>query len=80
MKVRISTPEQVVYAGEADSLVIEGDRGQLEILPQHARLVTFVRAGLARVRKGTQVQEFNLNEGVMRIQNDEISILSSRLA
>lgn len=78
MRLRISTPERIVYTGEADSLVVEGDRGQLEILPQHASLVTFVRPGLARVRKAGRTEEFSLGEGVMRIQSDEITILASR--
>ncbi len=78
MQLRISTPEQTVYAGEADSLVLEGDKGQLEILPQHASLVTFVRPGVARVRSAAGTKDFNLGEGVLRIQDDKIVILVSR--
>lgn len=80
MQVRISTPEQTVFTGEADSLVIEGEKGQLEILPMHASLVTFVRPGPAKVRQAGSTKSFDLGEGVLRIHNDEVVILASRIA
>jgi len=79
MHVRISTPEQTVFTGEADSLVVEGEKGQLEILPQHTSLVTFVRPGAAKVRQAGATKSFELGEGVLRIHNDQVVILASKI-
>lgn len=77
MKVKISTPEQTVYSGEADSVVVEAEKGQLCILPQHARLVTFLRRGPLKLVSSAGEKKFSVAEGVMRIEDDHITILTS---
>jgi len=79
MQIRISTPDQTIFTGEADSLVVEAEKGQLEILPMHASLVTVVRPGPVRVRQGGATKSFQLGEGVLRIHDDHVVILASRI-
>ena len=58
MELTISTPERVAFSGAADSVVVNADKGQLTILPQHANLITFVEEGPLKVKASGGETEF----------------------
>lgn len=51
MKLSLATPDKKIVDGmEIDELIVPGHRGQLDILPGHAPLVTTLVAGTLRYR------------------------------
>lgn len=59
MKLSLATPDKKIVDGlEIDELIVPGHRGQLDILPGHAPLVTTLTAGTLKYRaKGTSTYE-----------------------
>ena len=59
MKLSLATPDKKLVDGlEIDELIVPGYRGQLDILPGHAPLITTLRAGSLRYRlKGSSAYE-----------------------
>lgn len=51
MKLSLATPDKKIVDGvEIDELIVPAYRGQLDILPGHAPLITTLRAGSLRYR------------------------------
>ena len=59
MKLSLATPDKKIVDGvEIAELIVPGYRGQLDILPGHAPLITTLRAGSLRYRlKGSSTFE-----------------------
>lgn len=50
-KLNLVTPEKrIVTDGEIDEVIVPGYRGQLDILPGHAPLITTLQAGILKYR------------------------------
>ena len=59
----IQTPDSTLFNGEANSLAIETENGQLEILPHHAHLISTVVFASPRVRVGVTDMMFAVRNG-----------------
>lgn len=76
MQLRIATPEKIVFEGEADDLLFNAEKGQLNVLERHANLVTFLQAGEFIVKnKGSEVDRLEVSEGVLKVEEDDITVL-----
>lgn len=77
MHVQISTPEEMIFSGPCDDLVIEAEKGQLNILPRHTSLVSFVHPGDLIIRNTKDGDKrFYLDEGLLKVEGDRIVVLS----
>ena len=50
MKLKIITPEGVLFEGESDAVTFPGMAGSFDVLPHHAPLITALREGVIRYR------------------------------
>ena len=48
MKVRIITPEKVLFEGESESVTFPGINGSFDVLPHKAPLITALKKGTIR--------------------------------
>ena len=71
-KVSILNPKHVVYDGEAESVYLPGDRGDFEILPMHAPIVSLLRPGNVIV---DWKEKFAIKRGMARFANEECVVL-----
>lgn len=46
MKLKISTPSQIVYEGDVDSVQLPTENGNITITAGHAPMVTSIKAGI----------------------------------
>lgn len=76
LHIQLATPEKIYFDGEADDLLLNAERGELNILPQHAGLVSFIEPGTLRIRrKGKTIQSFKLLDGVLKVEDDRVKLL-----
>ena len=78
LKVNILTPENVVYSGEANSVILPGYDGLLGVLPNHAELVNELTEGVVTLN-GTEESTFNIKGGLARVNNNVLTILADSL-
>ena len=77
MLLEIITPESKVYEGEVKSVLLPGTNGKFEILNNHAPIISTLTAGQIRiVNNNDQREMFNINGGVIEMQNNNIIVLA----
>ena len=71
MHLRIITPTGTKYEGDVERFQFTSATGMMEFLPDHAPMIAEVRAGSIHTEK----EEIACGAGVVRIENDEISVV-----
>ena len=74
MKIRIITPENILYDGDADSVSLPGIIGSFDVLPHHAPLITALQKGSIQYTVTGKRNELNIDSGFVKIENDKITI------
>lgn len=71
LTVLISTPERILFEGEASSVILPGEKGVFEVLPFHKRL-------LSRLLEGSILIDGKLLEirrGVAKVGQNHVTII-----
>jgi F-type H+-transporting ATPase subunit epsilon len=76
LHLRIVTPEQVIFDGEADQVNVSSAEGELGILPHHANLMAKLLPGELRIKKGSSLQVLATGDGFLEVSNNEATILT----
>src|SRR3954470_13340749 len=77
LTVEIVTAERQVYnETDVDMVVAPGSEGVLGILPRHAPLLTMLRPGSLRVKKGGAEQEMAVDGGFLQVNANRVLILA----
>lgn len=76
LRLDIVTAEQVVYAEDVDVVVAPGVEGQLGILPHHAPLMTTLKAGELRIKKGGEEVSMAISGGFLEVRPDGVVVLA----
>jgi len=77
IKLKITTPEATVYSDEVEMVTISAVEGQMGILPQHTRLMTYLVPGEMIVRKDGRDTFLAIGEGLVEVTNTHISIATN---
>ena len=76
LKVRIINPDQILYEGEADYLMIPSKHGMLGLMPSHTPMFAEIRTGDIHMKVGTGAEQtFPVISGVAKIKDNEVMIL-----
>ena len=77
MQLEIITAESQLYSGEVTSVRLPGMDGEFEILNNHAPVISTLDKGIIRViDNNNKTENFEVNGGVIEMQNNKIIILS----
>ena len=76
--VDVVSAEALLFSGVATSVVIPGERGELEVYPSHAPLVTKLKPGSVRVKRpdGQEEELIYVNGGLVEVQPNMVTIMS----
>lgn len=75
MKVKIISPEKLVYEGEVTLLQLPGIDGLFQILNNHAPIISVLSKGNIRLVTKDEELLFPINSGVIECSNNNIQIL-----
>ena len=75
LSVSISSPEKVVFQGDAEMVVVNAFEGEMGFLADHAPLVAKLRPGNIRVKSKEKTLEFAGTEGFVEVLDNKITIL-----
>ena len=77
MLLDILTQKKKLFEGEVKSVKFPGTNGEFEILNNHAPIISTLTKGEIRVLNINSKKEiFNINGGVIEIQNNKIIVLA----
>ena len=74
--LKVITPEEIVFDGEASLINVDTDKGQLGILPNHVDFVTKINPGLLRIVNGSKETVMATGEGVLQMNQNKLVILT----
>jgi F-type H+-transporting ATPase subunit epsilon len=75
LKLEMVTPYKRVLSEEVDDIQAPGTVGELGILPGHTPLLTTLKIGEFRYRKGNEQFHVAINWGYMEVEDDKVSVL-----
>jgi len=78
MQVRVVTPENPIFQGEATAVVVPAHDGEVGILPHHARFLASLGLGELRITTGNSVQRFFLEGGFVQVREGHVTVLCDR--
>lgn len=78
MQVEVVSNEEHIYSGEAEFVVVPTLNGELGIYPRHEPIMSLVRPGVLRMRKGGSNEEtlVAVSGGILEVQPDKVTILA----
>ncbi|WP_163552449.1 F0F1 ATP synthase subunit epsilon [Candidatus Frankia alpina] len=77
IRVAIVSPEQEVWSGEADMVVVRTTDGDLGVLPGHVPLLgVLVSGGTVRVKTGGREISAQVDGGFISVTHQGVSILA----
>ncbi len=75
ISLKVLAPNQNVYEGEAEEVILPSTTGQIGVLPGHISLVTSIDIGVLRLRINSQWKSIALMGGFAEIESDEVIVL-----
>lgn len=80
LNVRILTPKQTLFEGEALSVSSKNSSGKFDILPQHANFLTLIEnQPLTVIKQNKEKITLNLVAGVIYAESNQVHIYTDIL-
>lgn len=77
LSVELVTAERrVVTEDDVDMVVAPASEGEVGILPRHAPLLTTLRPGVMRIKKGGGETELAISGGFLQVNQDRVLVLA----
>lgn len=74
IKIKITSPEEVIWEGKAEALSSKNSQGPFDILPGHANFITLIKNETIVVRKKAKDIKFKFERSVLFNRNNEVII------
>ena len=75
LTLRVLAPDQSVFDGTAEEIIIPSTTGLLGVLPGHISMVTAIDIGVLRVLRNGNWDSIALMGGFAEVESDEVTIL-----
>ena len=75
LTLRVLAPDQSVFDGTADEVILPSISGQVGILTGHVSLLTPLDSGVLRVREGSTWSSIALMGGFAEVEANEVTVL-----
>tara|TARA_B100000674_G_C37403092_1_gene717205 strand:- start:31 stop:435 length:405 start_codon:yes stop_codon:yes gene_type:complete len=75
ISLKVLAPNQNVFEGDAEEVILPSTTGQLGVLPGHISLVTAIDIGVLRLRTNSKWTSIALMGGFAEIESDEVTVL-----
>ena len=76
MRVRLISPDRLVFDGEATSVIAPAYDGEVGILSHHAPFMTLLGEGRLVVRTDGAVQRFKVRGGFLQVRDDAVRLVT----
>ena len=77
LTIKIVTPERIVFEGEAESLSVMTETGEITVLPDHIPLVTSLRPGEMRLKQNGEENLMVVSTGFLEVRpGNQIIVLA----
>jgi F-type H+-transporting ATPase subunit epsilon len=75
LTLRVLAPDQSVFDGSAEEVILPSTTGQVGILPGHVSMLAALETGVMRLRDGNGWSTIALMGGFAEVEADEVTVL-----
>ena len=75
MHLVIAKVDEIFFDGEAHSVTVPGDEGEMTVLTHHMPLITTLKSGTVIVRADAGEQEFQIEGGIMEVSGESATVV-----
>ncbi len=75
MDIKVLTPDKEIFKGDATQVKLPGADGGMEILKDHAPLISTLGNGVLSINTNNGTKNFTVDGGVIEVVNNKITIL-----
>lgn len=75
MKLKIFSPEKSIKK-TISKLILTGGEGDLGILPNHARLITYLKPNKIKITGRDYEEHFKIGFGIVEVDQREVTIIT----
>lgn len=79
MKLSIVNPRGVVYEGETEYIVVDGNNGQLAILENHIPVVVPIKEGFIKRVSGSDEYHYTIVSGLLEQSENVITVIAQEV-
>lgn len=79
MKLSIVNPRGVVYEGETEYIVVDGNNGQLAILENHIPIVVPIKEGFIKRVNGSDEYHYTIVSGLLEQSDNVITVIAQEI-
>ena len=76
LNLKIVTPEEVVFEGEAEQVNVSTTQGELGILPHHASLMAKLIPGELKIKRSGKISYFAIGDGFLQVEGNNLTIMT----
>ncbi len=69
----VISPERTLYSANVDALILPGEKGQFEILRNHAPLISSLTTGTI-ICRGNEPFELHIVSGFVEVKENEVTL------
>jgi len=73
LNIIIVSPEKTLYKGEAESIIVPGEKGRFEVLTNHAPIVSILSKGSIECQ-GKERFTLNIEGGFIEVKENNVSV------
>ncbi|MBI2577289.1 MAG: hypothetical protein HYV77_00385 [Candidatus Wildermuthbacteria bacterium] len=73
--LRVFAIDREIFVGEAESVTLPSASGQIQILPNHAQMVSLLTEGDVLIKSLQGMQKIPIVSGVVEVKSDETIVL-----
>lgn len=74
LKLKIVSPEKIVYDGEVESVLVPGTQGSFEILTDHAPIISSLEPGKVEYATADGKQQLMIAGGFVEVLKNAVSL------
>ena len=75
LTLRVLAPDQSVFDGIADEVILPSTTGQVGILPGHVTMLAGLETGVMQLKTGGEWKSIVLLGGFAEVESDEVTVL-----
>jgi F-type H+-transporting ATPase subunit epsilon len=77
LNLRVLAPDQSVYDGDAEEVILPSSTGQLGVLTGHVSMLTALEPGVVRLRQAGAWQSIAVSGGFAEVDANEVTVLAN---
>lgn len=77
MHVKVFSPFEIMYEGNAKALSAQNALGPFDILPNHTNFMTLLVASELQVVTDIDTRKFNIEHGILKVASNVVTVFAN---